>query len=264
MRRFKLPNIREIFIPDRPGYTIAEVDLAGADAQVVAWEAQDADLKDAFRRGENIHEKNCIDLFGEVLAGRDPRHVVFEGAVGRYTYYDCLKRSVHATNYVCTARTLALSLGWSIAYAQEFQSRWFERHPGISDWHRRVERSLQLERRVRNAWGYYCPFFARVEGLLPEGVAWIGQSTVAISCSKGWDALERLYPLIQPLLQVHDSIVFQYKTSAELEALTAAKTALDQIKVPYPDDPMELKWSLKTSRVSWGACKKAQWPDERT
>lgn len=257
MQRFKLPNIREIFVPD-PGFTLAEVDLSGADAQVVAWESDDADLKDAFKKGENVHEKNCLDMFSESLAGRDPRHTVFEGAVGRYTYYDCLKRAVHATNYVCTPRTLALSLGWSIAYAEIFQQRWFTKHPGILDWHRRTERDLQLTRTVKNAWGYKCPFFVRVEQILPEAVAWIGQSTVAISCSKGWDALENL-PETEPLLQVHDSIVFQYKTATERSTLIAVRKALDEIKVPYPD-PMELKWSLKTSRKSWGECQKTDWP----
>ena len=39
-----LPNIRKIFIPD-PVYILIDSDLAGADAQVVAWEADDEDLK---------------------------------------------------------------------------------------------------------------------------------------------------------------------------------------------------------------------------
>ena len=45
-----LPNIRKFIVPD-PGYLIVDADLSGADAQVVAWEADDADLKEAFRDG---------------------------------------------------------------------------------------------------------------------------------------------------------------------------------------------------------------------
>lgn len=258
MKRFKLPNVRNIFIPD-PGSTIAEVDLSGADAQVVAWEAGDEDLKTAFRKGENVHEKNCRDMFGTILDGRNPRHTVYEGSIGRYTYYDCLKRAVHATNYVSSARTLAQSLGWPISVAEDFQSRWLKLHPGIRDWHRRIERRLQVERRVENAWGYRCPFFSRPEGLLPEGLAWIAQSTVAINCSKGWEVISNLAPLTIPLLQVHDSVVFQYQNRFELIALCTLKRNLDQITIPYPD-PLTIQWDLKTSKQSWGQCEKRDWP----
>lgn len=256
MKRFKLPNVRDIFIPD-PGYTIAEVDLAGADAQVVAWDSGDEDLKTAFRQGVNIHEKNCLDMFGEELAGRDPRRTIFESSPGHFTYYHCLKTAVHATNYVSSPRTLSQSLGWPISVSGDFQSRWFKLHPAIRDWHRRIERQLQIERKVRNAFGYALPIFARPEGALPEALAWIGQSTVAINCAKGWQVIER-EPLTTPLLNVHDSIVFQYRTTQEKEALTTLKTKLDQIQVPYPD-PLTIQWDLKTSLHSWGQCEKRAW-----
>ena len=58
-----LPNIRKLFIPD-PGYTIFDADLSGADAQVVAWEVNDNDLKQAFRLGLDIHSHNAEALWG--------------------------------------------------------------------------------------------------------------------------------------------------------------------------------------------------------
>ena len=119
------------------------------------------------------------------------------------------------------------------------------------------ERS-RLHEQLRTHGGTNVPSSPASMDYLPEGVAWIGQSTVAISCSKGWDTLEKLRSTT-PLMQVHDSIVFQYRTSQEHTALREAKAALSEIVVPYPD-PMELKWSLKTSRSSWGACTKAEWP----
>lgn len=61
-----LPNVRKLFIPD-PGYTIYEADLRGADAMVVAWEADDEDLKDAFRRGLDVHAKNAEDMLGSLF-----------------------------------------------------------------------------------------------------------------------------------------------------------------------------------------------------
>jgi hypothetical protein len=45
-----LPNVRRLFKPD-PGFTLIDIDLSGADAAVVAWEANDQELKDAFMSG---------------------------------------------------------------------------------------------------------------------------------------------------------------------------------------------------------------------
>lgn len=61
---FKLPNIRKIFIPD-PGYVVFDCDLAGADAQVVAWEADDEDLKRAFRAKLDVHAHNATAMWGD-------------------------------------------------------------------------------------------------------------------------------------------------------------------------------------------------------
>lgn len=70
----KLPNVRRFFQPD-PGYILFDVDLAGADAQIVAWEADDKPLKQAFRdhaagKGPKVHCVNSRAIFGS-LAGLD-------------------------------------------------------------------------------------------------------------------------------------------------------------------------------------------------
>ena len=59
-----LPNVRELFLPD-PDHVMFECDLKGADAQVVAWEADDEDLKAAFRAGIDVHSKNAKDIFDD-------------------------------------------------------------------------------------------------------------------------------------------------------------------------------------------------------
>jgi hypothetical protein len=63
IQEFQLPNIRKMFIPDS-GKVIVDADLAGADAQVVAWEADDTKLKAAFREGKSVHLMNGEDLLG--------------------------------------------------------------------------------------------------------------------------------------------------------------------------------------------------------
>lgn len=247
-----LPNIRKMFIPDS-GSVIFDADLAGADAQVVAWEAGDEDLKAAFRAGVKIHMKNAEDIFGEEWRNA-PGHHKDMGTKKGQMYYDN-KRAVHATNYGASARTLAIVLGWSIARANQWQESWFRKHPEIHLWQRRVDAAVHSSRHcVENAFGFRRTYFDRADGILPQALAWIPQSTVARVCARGAINLINTFPFIErnQLLQVHDSIVFQVPKS-EAYRVSEFKKALE-VTVPYPD-PLTISWSLSSSEKSWGDCR---------
>lgn len=237
-----LPNVRKLFIPD-PGYMIGDADLAGADAQVVAWEANDEKLKAAFRAGLKIHAVNAKDMFG-AAAGPDGK---------REPFYLMAKKGCHATNYGASAYTVAASLGISRHEAEVFQHRWLvEKHPEIKDWHNRIEHQLQTSRSVANKFGARRFYFERVEGILPEALAWIPQSTVAMIVDKGLLNIYKNLPQVQILLQVHDSLVFQYPRSEHPHILDEINKQM-QIVVPY-SDPLIIPVAIKTSEVSWGDC----------
>ena len=119
-----LPPIRKLVQPD-PNHLLLDCDLAGADAQVVAWEANDTKLKDAFRSGLDIHNFNGQTMFGEAY---DPKLVR-----RKLTWRDEMKRGVHGTTYLSSARGLAHVLGWKIAEVDMFQRKWFLEHPGIEE-----------------------------------------------------------------------------------------------------------------------------------
>jgi len=257
----KLPNIRRIFVPEK-GYLLLDCDLSGADAQVVAWEAEDKDLKSAFRSGLNIHLKNLRDAFGFKAPDEALRKLneYPDGTrAGTGTIYDDIKRAVHGTNYGAMARTVAVTLGWTINRAEEFQRLWFQLHPQIREWHKRVERDLHTSGTVRNAFGYRRIFFDRPMGLLPEALAWGPQSTVAIVCSKGAVQLNRI-PWVDIFLQVHDSLVFQIPNHRiEPSSFRAIRDALS-VSVPY-SDPLVIPWEIKTSSKSWGEVQKVKWEE---
>ena len=59
----KLPNIRELFLPDQ-GKTFFDIDLDRADMQVVGWEAGDENLKRALRLGIDLHCMSAAEIFG--------------------------------------------------------------------------------------------------------------------------------------------------------------------------------------------------------
>jgi DNA polymerase I-like protein with 3'-5' exonuclease and polymerase domains len=241
------PNIRSIFVPD-PGYILVDADLKGADAQVVAWEANDAQMKKDLRSGVKIHDQTATAFFGDTyrcaVGDRGNKH----SPKGRM--YDDIKRATHGTNYGASGKTLALNLGWPLHQGRRFHDWWLhEAHPGIGTWHANVERSLRTSRSVSNAFGYRVIYYDRIDGLLPEALAWIPQSTVALVSFMGAVKLRKKYKFIEFLLQVHDSIVFQIPRY-EAAALTFIQRDLD-ITVPYPD-PLVIGSKLQYSMKSWG------------
>lgn len=239
-----LPNIRKLFLPD-PGYTLIDNDLARADAQCVAWEANDQVLKDLFRSGEDMHLINARDIFNNPLLTKDSR----ERALA--------KAAVHAINYGVRAPTLAKTLGITVHAADRFIKRWFLLHPQILDWHHRILDSIQTTRSVQNRFGFRMYFFDRIELCFTEALAWIPQSTVALVTDTYLLRLEES-EVAQVLLQVHDSVVSQVPT-AELDFRLRKMHELSQVVIPY-DDPLVIPMGMKISDVSWGDCKDYDWP----
>jgi len=246
-----LPNVRKIFIPD-PGYTFFECDLAGADAQVVAWRAEDEDLKAAFRAGLDVHSKNAEDMWGGAFTSLQ--------GVARYKKRQQLKQGVHATNYGTTSRTIAGILGWTVHEAETFMTRWFSIHPKIGpitrkdSWHYRVQKQLDATKTITNGFGYRRVYFDRPDECFTEALAWDPQSTVALVSFHGAVQLESRQPDVEALLQNHDSIAFQLLTkSVTPERIERIKKDLE-FPVPY-SDPLTIRVDLKKSSVSWGDCK---------
>lgn len=287
-RGIELPNIRKIFVPD-PGYVVVDMDLSGADAQVVAWEADDADLKGAFRAGIKIHAHNLRTMFPQYAHLTDKQ---IKSDHGDLQYlYDRNKRAVHATNFGGSAPGVAKTIKWPVRQMEEFQSRWFTAHPGIGEWHERINRHLEgtecwncyapsigtprcdncgraLGRTVKNRFGYRIIYYDRVgPSMWREALGWIPQSTVAIVTRKALIILDKEFSLhsfilrranptaigVEPLVQVHDSLVFQVPFRGHQENIERIKSRLDRIAVPYPD-PLYIPWGISSSDKSWGDC----------
>lgn len=246
----KKPNIRRMFVPD-PGFLLCDADLKGADAQVVAWESGEPQFKADLRSGVKIHKQTAEGFFGEKFLsapGDTGNKLTPKGRM-----YDDIKRATHGTNYGASAGTIAAALGWPLAEAQRFKHWWLNvQHPGIGGWHRRTEHSLRTRRGVENAFGYSITYYDRIDQLLPEALAWVPQSTVAIVSFLGAKNLRERFPWIQFLLQVHDSIVFQIPLD-KTKLLPQIQAALSVV-VPYPD-PLVIGSKLQISTKSWGDLK---------
>ena len=231
-KALELPNVRKLFVPD-PGFTFFDCDLDRADLQVVVWEAQDAELKEMLLADVDIHSENARMLgISRPLA----------------------KAWVHGTNYGGGPRTMAANCGISIHQAESMRSRWFSAHPGIAGWHKRTEESLRTRHFVENRFGNRRYYFDRIEGLLPEALAWIPQSTVALVINRLWLKIYHELKEVQVLLQVHDSLAGQFPTHLAAWCSRRIVELSQTIVVPYPD-PLIIPLGIKTSSESWGDCK---------
>lgn len=232
---FKLPNIRTMFLPDE-GDTLMDWDMRGADAQVVAWEADDDELKQIFREGADIHAENAKVIYGKHKVSPLERQFA--------------KTFVHGTNYGGGTRTMAAHCNITVHQASRAQAAWFKAHPSIPAWHKRISMQLQTNRTVTSAFGYRRFYFDRIESLLPEALAWIPQNTVACIINRGLVNLyQNMKDEVDILLQVHDSLVLQVRTETINRLAPLIREQL-LITVPYPD-PLVIDVNCKIG-PTWG------------
>lgn len=240
----QLPVLRSLIRPD-PGHTLLDLDLTAADAQVVAWSANDAALKARFRSGADIHLENARDLWGQ--------HLTVDSTDARGVRYRDKAKLVHAINYLCGWQTLASHLRDTPAVAKQFITHWFKAHPEIPAWHKRLQWDIETKREIRNAWGFRRIYTDRPDYILPQACAWIGQSTVAITINKillrvDHAAEHEGFPC-QILLQVHDNLIMQCPTPL-VEMVARQLLVLAAVPIPF-DDPLIIPAALKISDKSW-------------
>jgi DNA polymerase I-like protein with 3'-5' exonuclease and polymerase domains len=237
----KRPNLRKMFIPD-PGMIFCEADLEGADAQVVAWEANDHKLKDAFKAKVAIHLFNAKDLLGLDLTKKDPM-------------YSKIKMVIHGTNYGAGPPKIAAILGCTVEEATRLQNRWFFLHPAIKAWHARVAQDILTTRTVVTKWGRKITWLGRNRRPTGEvdtqmfnaALAAVPQSTVADTINKGLLRVWRHMPEVQLLGQVHDSVLMQIPSVELIPEINR----LMQVVIPY-EDPLTIPMEFKVSEKSWG------------
>lgn len=105
---------------------------------------------------------------------------------------------------------------------------------------------------IENRFGYRWHIFDRLDGVLPEALAWVPQSTVGCYINRIWMAIHEQLPEVEVLIQVHDSLAGQMPT-AEVPRLLGEIERVSRIVIPY-EDPLVIPVGIKTSTTSWGDC----------
>jgi DNA polymerase I len=123
-------QIRAAFVAD-PGCVLISADYSQIELRVLAHLSGDAALIEAFRRGEDIHDRTAAAIFGESSA-IDPKE---QRAKAKMVNYALL--------YGKTAFTLSRDIGVTQQAAQQFIDAYFAGFPGVR---RFIDRTLEEAR----------------------------------------------------------------------------------------------------------------------
>jgi len=239
-----LPNIKKIFLPDF-GKELADVDLAGADIQVVAADSDCKWLLDFFASGEKkkVYAYIASEFFQRDISDTSDEYKMYKGVF-------------HGTNYLLGIVKLAKMAGISETLARGLQDFYFKLNPEVKLWHKRIERDVKTTGFVKNKFGRRMQFFfdKRNPNVMNEVAAAIPQSTISDLINKAWVNIVRTHPDVDVLMQVHDSLVLQYDIN---KAEGYRKTIIDSMKIAIPyNPPLYIGSDIKVSVTSYGETKK--------
>lgn len=275
-----LPNLRALYIPD-PGHAFVEADLRAADAFVIMWEAGAVKVKETLRNDADLHTPNAQRLYGDVFRGGDfhtvrqiaPRAMHSNGM----SYRDNSKRWQHATNFAGRARTVASAIVLPEEHVAQCQHWWTRvENPEIGALHDRLEYELRSRKNpiIYNKFGFRRLYVGggdnlrqRGDNLLGQALAWIAQSTVAVTINHAMLAVDCARSIfgqrgcgtcmtcegwpITLMMQHHDSLLCQVPIKELNEALIARLRIAMHVVIPY-DDPLVIPCEVKWSARSWG------------
>jgi DNA polymerase-1 len=208
-------RIRDAFIAEE-GHIVLSADYSQIELRLAAHICDVPQLREAFARGDDIHNMTAVELYGE--ANRDTRASA--------------KTINFAILYGISRWGLAARLGVTAEEAQATIDRYFERFPGISRYiadtlstvretgfsttlfgrkthFPRIKSKIQHERQGAERAAINAPIQGTAADIIKRAMARMGPALAAAGLSS-----------TRMLLQVHDELVFEVP-EADVEAATA-------------------------------------------
>lgn len=232
-------SLRSVFIAD-PGMKFANLDLEQADSRNVGalcWnlfngidERFAATYLNACEAGD-LHTFVCKMSSPELPWGTASDRQVAEAIAYRdKSYRQMAKVLGHGSNYLGQPQTMAKHSKLPVQLVANFHKNYFAAFPCIPAWHQSVFRNLETFSSLTTLFGRRRYFWGRpAEGSTRrEAVAYAPQSMTGDEINTGILNLWRANK-VQLLMQVHDSILFQYPEEQEAEIIP---WALETLKAP--------------------------------
>lgn len=235
-------DLRSVFVAD-PGMKFANLDLEQADSRnlgALCWtqfieshgEVWAGKYLDACESGD-LHTTVCRMARPHLPWTDDPkenRKVADRIAYRNMSYRDLDKRLGHGSNYLGQPGTMAKHTKTPVSEIETFQRNYFKNFACIPAYHEYVKKELETNAALITLYGRRRFFFGRASdpATLREAVAYSPQSMTADEIDTGLLNLWRANR-VQLLVQVHDSILFQYPEEQENEIIP---WALEALKAP--------------------------------
>ena len=223
-------KIRGAFVPE-PGYRLMSADYSQIELRLLAHVAGIEPLRDAFRRGADIHAATAAQVFGVPAEGMDP----------------LLRRRAKAINfgiiYGISAFGLARQLRIERGEARAYIDAYFERYPGIRGYMEETKAFARDRGYVETVFGRRC----HVRGIDDRNAARRAfaerQAINAPLQGSAADIVKRAMIRMQPaldvaglgarmLLQVHDELVFEVPEDRIEETAAVVRRVMERATLP--------------------------------
>lgn len=236
-------RLRSVFIAD-PGMKFANLDLEQADSRnlgALIWDTFVNEFGEAYA-GKYLDTCESGDLHTNVCKLSNPQLPWGDGRTDRQiadmifyrdkSYRDGSKVLGHGSNYLGQPVTMAKHTKFPVGLVKVFQMNYFSAFPAIPKYHENVAWQLKEFAHLTTLFGRRRFFFGRPDdaATLREAVAYSPQSMTADEINRGILELWRANR-VQLLIQVHDSILFQFPEELEDEIVP---WALETLKVHLP------------------------------
>jgi DNA polymerase I len=233
-------SLRSVFVAD-PGYKFANLDLEQGDSRnvgAICWELFHESHGETFAGAylDACESGDLHTIVTKMVQPQLPWDGVNDKAVAETDFYrgssyrQASKKLGHGSNYLGQPGHMAKQSKFPVANVKDFQAAYFGAFPCIPAWHKNVFWKLSNLGYIETLFGDRRVFFGRPEEAATrrEAVAHAPQSMTGKEINIGILNLWRANR-VQLLIQVHDSILFQFPEEQEDEIIP---WALEALKAP--------------------------------
>ena len=141
-----------------PGFRLVNADWSQAEMRVMAWQAREERMIEAFERGEDVHAITAAAIYGVPLENVRTHLVYFNGK--QRPVRDAGKQGGLAMNYGMGATTFAKNFGVKVEEAQKFIADYFKQWPRIRSRQKEILLEATVTRKMRGAFGRWVPILS--------------------------------------------------------------------------------------------------------